>query len=476
MAVELRDGVLKGHDYTQDPRRDSYDPFRPDFRQAYQHREIMYYEKLKSKILDNSAHIVVMGLGYVGLPLASELALFGYRVTGFDPDRKKVDRVNRGESYVEYPSSSVVDQLRDLGRLSASTNPGVLEDADIILICVPTPLNKERQPDLSMVRSAARVVQDRQRPGQLVVLESTSYPGTTREILVPDLTTLGHSAGETVFIGYSPERIDPGNKDYGLTNTPKVVAGMTEKCGDLVELLYSRITKAVRVSSPEVAEMSKIVENTFRQVNIGLANEMALMCRKLKIDPFEVIDAAKTKPFGFMPFYPGIGVGGHCIKPDPLYLSWKVKALEGQAKFIDLADEINGQMPDHAVSVCIEALNSHQKSVNGSKILVLGVAYKPNVGDVRESPVIPFIQKLQQMGALVSYQDPWVPELHEGGVNLPATSPDHYYHYDLVAITTPHRDFEIHRVLQEAPLVVDTKGVLRDYRNKPLMDPKIYRI
>ncbi len=438
----------------------------------------MHYELLLDKIVNATARIVVMGLGYVGLPLAAELAKAGFSVVGYDPDASKVAKVNRGESYVEYPSAEVLSYLVQEKRLQATVDPHEILSADVVIICVPTPLNKIRDPDLSLVNSATELVAKYQHPGMLVVLESTSYPGTTRELLVPRLTK-NRTLGEDIFVAYSPERIDPGNSKYNLTNTPKVVAGVTPNCSRLVQHLYFKINEqVVPVTSVETAEMTKVLENTFRAVNIGLANEVALICKKLGIDPFEVIDAAATKPFGFMPFYPGPGLGGHCIPVDPLYLSWKLRALQGQARFIELADTINSGMPGHVVSIVSEALNSISKPVRGSQLLILGVSYKPDVSDTRESPVIPIIRKLMELGADVEYEDPHVPELDEpfGETLLASQHAPNYGDYDLVIVTTPHKEFNLGKVLEEARLLVDTRGVFRDKYKKPLKDPKVYRI
>jgi len=438
----------------------------------------MHYEELVEKITKNTARVVVMGLGYVGLPLAAELAKAGFTVTGYDPDGSKVDRILRGDSYVDYPSSEILKYLVGENKLRASTDASVIGVADVVIVCVPTPLNKTKDPDLSLVNNAIKTIAKHQHAGMLVVLESTSYPGTTREFLVPQLTR-SYSLGDQVFVAYSPERIDPGNPKYNLTNTPKVVAGVTPNCSRLVQHLYFKINEqVVPVTSPEVAEMTKVLENTFRAVNIGLANEVAIICKKLGIDPFEVIDAAATKPFGFMPFYPGPGLGGHCIPVDPLYLSWKLRALHGQARFIELADAVNSGMPDHVVNVVTEALNDKQRSVNGSRILVLGVAYKADIGDMRESPVMPLMQKLKKLGADVSFEDPHVPVLHEPPEleDLKSVQPESYQGYDLVIIATAHKAFNLDRVLEESQLIVDTRGVLRDRYKKPLKNPKVYRI
>lgn len=422
-----------------------------------------------------TAHLVVMGLGYVGLPLLTEFARVGFHVTGYDPDEKKVSMLRSGTSYLEYPDSEALQDQQALGHLEVTTDPAILGTADVVIICVPTPLNKTKEPDLSYVSQAVAELVKHQKPGQLIILESTTYPGTTRELVLPALTE-SFEVGKDVFVGYSPERIDPGNPTHNLTNTPKVVSGVTANCVTLVEKLYAHIGTVVPVSSPEVAEMAKVLENTFRAVNIGLANEVALISKKLCIDPFEVIDAAATKPFGFMPFYPGPGLGGHCIPVDPLYLSWKLRALQTQARFIDLADTINSGMPDHVVGIVTEALNDKELSVKGSSILVVGVSYKPDVSDMRESPVLPIIQKLMAMGASVSYEDPLVSEIAEYSLALKTTVVRNYGKYDVVVVTTPHREIDLGRILLEARTIVDTRGVFRDASKRPLRDPKIHRI
>jgi UDP-N-acetyl-D-glucosamine dehydrogenase len=445
------------------------------------YREAMsFYASLSQKIRNEEAHIVVMGLGYVGLPLAVELAKSASPVTGYDPDEAKVNQLREGVSPIDYPSSETLQYVSKELKFKVTSDPKVLNEADVIIVCVPTPLSKTKEPDLSLVRQALAQIADHQRDGQLIILESTSYPGTTRELAVPALTW-ECPLGERVFIAYSPERIDPGNPKYNLANTPKLVAGMTPNCAKLAQQVYFKINDdIVPVSSPEVAEMAKVLENTFRAVNIGLANEVALISRKLGIDPFEVIDAAATKPFGFMPFYPGPGLGGHCIPVDPLYLSWKIRSLQGQARFIELADTINSGMPDHVVSVATEALNSVSKPVRGAKVLILGLTYKADVADTRESPVTIIIEKLLELGAEVQYEDPYVPVHRTTVKGQPwresSLTVSHYGEYDLVIVAAPHKDFDLERVRAESKLIVDTRGVFRDELKRTLKDPKIFRI
>lgn len=435
------------------------------------------YTTLMNRIDEASACIVVMGLGYVGLPLATEFAKAGFKVIGYDPDHKKVDSIKQGVSYVDYPSSETVEHLVKTGDLEATSDPTVISSADIVIVCVPTPLDKNREPDLGMVLTAIQTVKTYQKPGQLVILESTTYPGTTRELIIPTLINNNTELGNTIFVAYSPERIDPGNTTYNLNNTPKVVSGATYKCLALAIRLYFSINEqVVAVSSLEVAEMTKILENSFRYVNIALVNELALVSQKLNINFYEAIDAAKTKPYGFMPFYPGPGVGGHCIGLDPLYLTWKLRAVHSRSRCIELADEINLSMPRHVINLTTQALNSIQKSVKGSRILVLGVAYKPNVGDMRESPIISIIKGLQELGASIYYEDPYVREPYDlgvGAINVINTSFDQY---DTVVVATPHKEFDLKEVAEKAKTIVDPRGVLRGEHNKLLLRPNIFRL
>jgi len=392
-----------------------------------------YKLSLLSKIQTHTAVVTVIGLGYVGLPLAVAFAKAGFPVIGIDVDARKVEAINRGESYIKDVSSAVLKQLQRAGiegyegrpvqqeprpgTLSATTDYAVLADADVAIICVPTPLSKTRDPDVRYIIAAGEEVAKYLHPGMLVVLESTTYPGTTEELLLPMLTQAPAFNGEgrvgqDFFLAYSPERIDPGNKKYTVENTPKVVGGVTPDCLEVASALYGAVvSKVVPVSSPAAAEMTKLLENTFRAVNIALVNEVAIMCDKLGLDVWEVIDAAATKPYGFMKFTPGPGVGGHCIPLDPHYLSWKLKTLNYNARFIQLAGEINSEMPKYWVEKVVDALNEQGKPVKGSRILVLGVAYKKDIDDVRESPALDIIELLRQKGADVRYHDPYVPEL-----------------------------------------------------------------
>src|SRR6187551_1035981 len=386
-------------------------PFGAEVRQVSAPRRPMR-DRLLERICSRTAHVVVLGVGYVGLPLAVEFARAGYRVTGLEPDDDKVRLLNAGESYIADVEPGDVAPLVSAGRLCATSDGKVLCDADAVIVCVPTPLNKTKDPDMGFIVAATDEVARHQREGMLIILESTTYPGTTREVLVPKLTGDRFELGKDVFIAFSPERVDPGNKTFKTKNTPKVLGGATPECLELAQALYGQIIDAVvPVSNPETAEMVKLLENTFRAVNIGLVNEIAIMSRRLGVDPFEVIRAAATKPFGFMPFYPGPGLGGHCIPIDPLHLSWKLRSLKYHARFIDLADAINSAMPAYVVDRIVDALNQHGKPVHGSKILVYGVAYKRDVSDVRESPAFDVIAELSKRSALIRYMDPHVPSV-----------------------------------------------------------------
>jgi UDP-N-acetyl-D-glucosamine dehydrogenase len=417
---------------------------------------------LIKKINDKTARVVVIGIGYVGLPLVLEFARAGYRVTGYDKDPIKVKLLNSGESYIgDIPSGDLAPFVKS-GQLDASSDPALLGDADAVVVCVPTPLNKTKDPDMRFIASATEEIAAHQHKGMLIVLESTTYPGTTREVLLPRLTK-GYEIGKDVFVAFSPERVDPGNTKYNTRNTPKVIGGTSPHCLEVAQALYSHIIdKVVPVSSTDSAEMVKLLENTFRAVNIALVNEVAMMSRRLGIDAWEVIRAAATKPFGFMPFYPGPGLGGHCIPVDPLYLSWKLRSLKFQARFIDLADAINSAMPDYVVSRVTDALNDRKKSVRGAKVLVAGVAYKPDVSDVRESPAFDVIDGLLRLGANVSYVDPHVPEVEESGLKMQSVSPfASFAPYDAVVVITNHRALDWPRMLSEASLIVDTRDALR---------------
>ncbi len=419
---------------------------------------------LLDKIERREAVISVIGLGYVGLPLAVEFAKEGYCVIGIDVDAEKVRLLNAGISYIPDIPTEDVAGLVHKGLLKATTDYSVLKDVDAISICVPTPLRKTKDPDVSYIIAAAEQIARYSHPGLLIVLESTTYPGTTDELIIPRLVSNGFKVGEDVFICFSPERIDPGNKTYGVRNTPKIMGGSTPACLEVAMALYSKaIDRVVPVSSTRAAEMVKLLENTFRSVNIGLVNEMAVMCAKLGVSVWEVIEAASTKPFGFMTFYPGPGLGGHCIPIDPLYLSWKLKTLNYNARFIELASEVNSQMPLYVVSKVMDALNEVRKPVNGSRILVLGAAYKRDINDLRESPALDVIRLLQERGAEVSYHDPYVPDLRHEGVDMQSIelTAEVLRTADCVVIVTDHTTYDWGWIAREAPIIVDTRNALK---------------
>ncbi|HEC23610.1 MAG TPA: nucleotide sugar dehydrogenase [Chloroflexi bacterium] len=423
---------------------------------------------LLEKINRREAVLSVIGLGYVGLPLAVEFAREGYRVIGVDVVKEKVRLLNDGISYIPDVSSDDVADLVGRGLLSATDDYSVLREVDAISICVPTPLRKTRDPDMSYIIAAADEIARYSHPGLLIVLESTTYPGTTDELIVPRLSGNGFEPGREVFICFSPERIDPGNEKYGVRNTPKVIGGVTPDCLEVGMALYSKaIETVVPVSSTRAAEMVKLLENTFRSVNIGLVNEMAIMCDKLDLNVWEVIEAASTKPFGFMTFYPGPGLGGHCIPIDPLYLSWKLKTLNYNARFIELASEINSNMPLYVVGKVMDALNDVRKTVNGAKILVLGAAYKRDIDDLRESPALDVIRLLQERGAEVHYNDPYVPALHHEGLDMESVelTDELLQSADCVVIVTDHTAYDWERIAQKARIIVDSRNALKNVQS-----------
>lgn len=424
--------------------------------------------KLLEKIANRQAKIGIVGIGYVGLPLVVAFAQEGFEVIGVDVDGRKVASINRGESYIEDVPDSVLKPLVENGRFRASTDYAALASVDAISICVPTPLRKTKDPDVSYIINAADNISKHGGNGKLIVLESTTYPGTTEELILPRLMHNGDQVGRDFFLAFSPERIDPGRTDYTVYTTPKVIGGMTPDCLEVAVALYGTVVqKPVPVSSCAAAEMVKLLENTFRAVNIGLVNEMALMCDKLGLNVWEVVDAATTKPYGFMPFYPGPGLGGHCIPIDPHYLSWKLRTLNYTARFIELAAEINSHMPEYVVGRVTDALNEECKAVKNSRVLVLGVAYKPNVSDVRESPALDVIHLLQDRGAVVTYHDPYVADLsHEG---FPHTSieltEDALQQADCVVVVTHHNTYNWEWVANNASLIVDTRNAVKDAGN-----------
>jgi UDP-N-acetyl-D-glucosamine dehydrogenase len=419
---------------------------------------------LLQKIETKTARVVVVGIGYVGLPLALELARAGFRCTGLDQDAEKVRSLNASQSYIPDLADRDLAPFVNEQRLDATTDPSALSHADVVIVCVPTPLNKTKDPDMRFIVAAADEIARQQHDDMLVILESTTYPGTTSEVLVPKLTAKGQILGRSIFVAFSPERVDPGNEIYKTRNTPKVLGGATPECLRVASSLYAQIIdQLVPVSSTETAEMVKLLENTFRAVNIGLVNEIAMMSRKLGVDPFEVIRAAATKPFGFMPFYPGPGLGGHCIPIDPLYLSWKLRTLQCEARFIELADSVNSGMPTYVVERTSEALNDQAKPLRGSKILIYGVAYKRNVNDCRESPALAIIHGLQKRGARVCYMDPFVARLDAEGIAQESVDPDvDFGSFDAVVIVTDHSVLDRARLARQARLVVDTRDALHD--------------
>jgi UDP-N-acetyl-D-glucosamine dehydrogenase len=429
-------------------------------------------QALREKIASRSLHVAIIGLGYVGLPLATTFAEAGYDVTGIDVDQQKVDLANKGESYISDISSEALQQLVDGGHLRFTTDFAALRDIDAISICVPTPLRKTRDPDISYIISATQQVKDYLHEGQIIVLESTTYPGTTDEVLLPELEASGLIVGKDFFLAFSPERIDPGNPNFGTRNTPKVVGGITPDCTELAQAFYSAaIETVIPVSSARVAEMTKLLENTFRAVNIGLVNEIAIICEKLDINVWEVIDAAATKPFGFMRFLPGPGLGGHCIPVDPHYLSWKLKTLDYTARFIELAAEVNSSMPHYVVNKINQALNEQKRSMNGSTILVLGIAYKKNVGDVRESPALEVVQELLDHKAIVLYNDDYVPSITLKGRTLHSQplSSGLLQAADCVALITDHSYYDAPWIVNEARSVVDTRNMTRGIQESKLL-------
>lgn len=427
-------------------------------------------ETLLRRLHNREAVIGIVGLGYVGLPLAVEFAAVGFTVIGIDVTQSKVDSINRGESYIPDIPTSQLKPLVESGKLRASSDYAELRAADAVSICVPTPLRKTKDPDMSFVIDSVNSVAAIAHDGMLVVLKSTTYPGTTNEIVVPKLEENGLKVGETVFVAFSPERIDPGNKQYGVKNTPKVVGGVTPACTEAVEAYYgSAVENVVTVQNPTTAEMVKLLENTFRAVNIGMVNEMALMCDKLGVDVWEVIRAASSKPFGFMTFYPGPGIGGHCIPVDPHYLSWKLKTLNYNARFIELASEVNTSMPLYVIEKVGDALNDDFKPIRGSKILVMGVAYKRDIDDVRESPALDVIGLLQHRGANVVYHDPYVPQFrgedNQHIYSVPLTD-ELLDNADCVVIVTDHSVFDYQNILNRSKLVIDTRHATAKYSGK----------
>ena len=431
-------------------------------------------EALLKKIEQKEAVVGVIGLGYVGLPLAVEFAKAGLKVIGIDVNQKRVDQLNRGENYIQDVDDNELRDLVKSGILAATTDFSSLKHIDALSIAVPTPLNKTKDPDISFILQVNEQIGKYLHKDLVVILESTTYPGTTRELILPTLESTGLRVGKDVFLLFSPERIDPGNPVYHTENTPKVIGGMTENCLALGVALYNHVfEKLVPVSSPEAAELAKLLENTFRSINIGLVNEMAIMCDRLGVNVWEVIDAAATKPFGFMKFTPGPGLGGHCIPIDPHYLSWKMRTLNYRARFIELAGEINAEMPNYVVNLVIEGLNRHGKSVKGSRILLLGMAYKPDIDDVRESPSLDIHALLKTKGAIIDFNDPFVDEVRFDGIYAKSTplNADSLKSYDCVVIATNHKVYDYQMIVSNSKLVIDTRNA-----TAKIKDEKIIRL
>jgi UDP-N-acetyl-D-glucosamine dehydrogenase len=425
---------------------------------------------LIEKIDTRSAKIGVIGLGYVGLPLAMEFANAGYEVVGIDIDKDKVDLINNGKNYIKDVDSKLLKKAVANGMLTASVDFNKVKDLDSLSICVPTPLNKQKDPDISYIVSVMEKIDNHIHPNMIITLESTTYPGSTKELILPHIIKAGFTIGADFFLCFSPERIDPGNQKYKTSNTPKVIGGITNGCTEIGKFLYNKIiNKIITVSSTETAEMVKLLENTFRAINIGLANEIAIMCEKLGVNAWEVIDAAATKPFGYMKFTPGPGLGGHCIPIDPHYLSWKLKKLDYDARFIQLAGEINTGMPNHIFNMISENLNAYQKTINGSKILIIGVSYKKDIDDVRESPALDIIQLLANAKAKIDYYDPHVPILSFSNISLKSLNilkSSKLNTYDVCVIITDHTDVDYEKISQNSQLIIDSRNVFKNDERK----------
>ena len=417
------------------------------------------YKKIKNK----NAHIGVVGLGYVGLPLAVEFAKAGFNVSGIEVDDNKITAINNGNNYIPDIDNSLLENLVKQGKLVATNDTSIISKLDAISICVPTPLSKVNEPDVSYIIDSVNAIKKYLHKDFLITLESTTYPGTTKEVILSKMEETGLIAGEDYYLCFSPERIDPGNETYNISNTPKVIGGVTNECTKVGQFLYSQIVKdVITVSSPETAEMVKLLENTFRSINIGLANEVAIMCEKLGIDVWEVINAATTKPYGFMKFTPGPGLGGHCIPIDPLYLSWKMKNLNYNPKFIEFASEINASMPKHVIDTLIKALNSNQKKLENSKILLLGMAYKKDINDIRESPSLDILYLLNKNNSEVEYFDPYVPNFvfdDRKNTSLENLNSDVLKRFDGVIILTDHSNVDYELIKNNSSLIIDTRNV-----------------
>jgi len=419
---------------------------------------------LREKIKNKSAKVGIIGLGYVGLPLAMEFAKEGFSVVGIDVSREKVDKLNQGENYIIDVNDNDLKWAIEKRLFRATTDYSVIKDVDAISICVPTPLRKTKDPDVSFIIAATEELAKFIHKDLIIILESTTYPGTTRELVLPILERSGLKVGRDFYLAFSPERVDPGNPIYKTKNTPKVLGGITKNCTEMAKLLYEQIIeKVVPVSSTESAEMVKLLENTFRSINIGLANEMALMCDRLGVDVWEIIEAAGTKPFGFMKFYPGPGLGGHCIPIDPFYLSWKMKLLNYNAKFIELAGEINSSMPEYVVTLVADGLNMKRKTINGSKVLIIGVSYKKDIDDTRESPALDVMKLLEARGANLEYHDPFVERIVLNGKELRSVDigENKLKSYDAVVIITDHSNIDYQMIQKYSSIVVDTRNAIK---------------
>jgi len=422
--------------------------------------------RLLEMIEQKTARIGIIGLGYVGLPLALHFGDKGFHVIGFDLDSKKIDKILHGESYIKHIPADKIREMTDGKLLDVTIDFSRLQETDCILICVPTPLSDKMEPDLSYLLETTETIADNLRTGQLIVLESTTYPGTTEEMLLPRLESHDMKVGEDFFLAFSPEREDPGNKEFTATNIPKVVGGVTPSCLEVASAIYNTITRVVPVSTTQAAELTKLLENTFRSVNIALVNELKILAHKMGIDLFEVINAASTKPFGYTPFYPGPGLGGHCIPIDPFYLAWKAKEYDFSTRFIQLAGEINVSMPYYVIEKTVEALNKNRKSINGSNILILGIAYKKDIDDDRESPGYAIMKILLEKGAVLYYNDPWVPKLHttrKYNFQMESTpiTPDLLGKMDAAIIVTDHSDYDYAEIVEHSNLVIDTRNATK---------------
>jgi len=422
--------------------------------------------RLLEMIKKRTARIGIIGLGYVGLPLAIHFGQKGFNVIGFDVDSRKIDKILHGESYIKHIPATTIREMTDAKQFDVTIDFSRLSEVDCILICVPTPLSDKMEPDLSYLLETTETIANNLRRGQLIVLESTTYPGTTEEMLLPRLSSNNMKVGYDFFLAFSPEREDPGNKEFTATNIPKVVGGVTSSCLEVATALYSSITRSVPVSSTRAAELTKLLENTFRSVNIALVNELKILAHKMGIDLFEVIEAASTKPFGYTPFYPGPGLGGHCIPIDPFYLAWKAKEYDFSTRFIQLAGEINVSMPYYVIEKTVEALNKNKKSLNGSRILILGIAYKKDVDDDRESPGYAIMKMLLEKGGIVTYNDPWIPKLHttrKYNFQMKSTpiTQEFLAEMDAVIIVTDHTDYDFDEIVRHSNLVIDTRNATK---------------